>query len=313
MVGSSWHITGRFDGEGGFEVMGFASLKAVLQDALTNHYAVAHVNINNLEFLQAAVEVAQEEDAPVILGVSEGAIQYMGLEYTVALARSAADRVRVPVILHLDHGSSVAWVIRVVRAGFSSVMIDASRFPLEENMAITRQVVDLCHPLGIDVEGELGRIGGTDDDLTVDARHALLARPDEAERFVRNTGVDALAAAIGSAHGPYHGRPQLDFERLAEIQRVAALPLVLHGGSGIPDEDIAQAISLGVAKVNINTENQEIFTAAVREMLSAHTTVYDPRKYLGPAKEAMKESVRNKFVLFGAVQRASSTRSMATG
>ena len=284
--------------------MEFASMATVLRDALANHYAVGHVNINNLGFLQAAVEVAEEDHSPVILGVSEGAIQYMGLDYTVAMARAAKNQARVPVVLHLDHGSSFAWVARVVRAGFSSVMIDASRYPLDENIALTRQVVELCHPLGIDVEGELGRIGGTDDDLLVDARVAALARPDEAERFVRDTGVDALAAAIGSAHGHCHGRPQLDFVRLAEIHRVTSTPLVLHGGSGILDEDIARAISLGVAKVNINTENQEVFTSTVRQVLLGHDALYDPRKYLGPAKEAMKGAVRMKFRLFGAVNRA---------
>lgn len=283
--------------------MGFASMAALLQDAQANHYAVCHVNINNLEFLQAAVEVAHEENAPVILGVSEGALKYMGLEYTVALARASVEQVKVPVVLHLDHGSSLAWVMRVIRAGFSSVMIDASRYPLEENIALTRQVVQLCHPLGIDVEGELGRIGGTDDDLSVDARQASLVRPLEAEQFVQDTGVDALAAAIGSAHGRYHGRPQLDFARLQEVQRVTGVPLVLHGGSGIPDEDVVRAISLGIAKVNINTENQEIFTSAVRQALLQHQDLYDPRKYLGPAKDAMKEGLRAKFRLFGSHQR----------
>lgn len=285
--------------------MGFASLRALLRDAFDHRYAVGHININNLEFVQAIVEAADEEEAPVILGVSEGAIKYMGLDYTVALARTAAERVRVPVVLHLDHGSSFEWVTRAVRAGFSSVMIDASHKPLEENIALTKHVVDLCHPLGIDVEGELGRIGGTDDDLTVDERQATLARPEDARRFVHETGVDALAAAIGSAHGQYRGRPQLDFDRLEAIRRETDTPLVLHGGSGIPDEDIRRAISLGVAKININTENQEAFTASIRSLLAENAKVYDPRKYLGPAREAIKETVRGKFRLLGSAHRTS--------
>lgn len=287
--------------------MGFASMRVLLRDAYEHHYAVGHVNINNLEFLQAAVEAAQAEEAPVILGVSEGAIKYMGLEYTVAMARAAADKASVPVVLHLDHGSSFEWVVRSVRAGFSSIMIDASRFPLDENIALTRKVVDLCHPLGIDVEAELGRIGGTDDDLTVDERLATLARVDEAAEFVRQTQVDALAAAIGSAHGRYKGRPQLHFDRLAEIRDATDIPLVLHGGSGIPDEDVQKAITLGVAKVNINTENQELFTSVVRGAIAGSTDMFDPRKYLGPAREAMKEAVQQKFKLLGSSHRARST------
>jgi fructose-bisphosphate aldolase class II len=284
--------------------VGFASMRAMVRDAYENHYAVGHVNINNLEFLQAAVEAAEAEEAPVILGVSEGAIKYMGLEYTVAIGKAAADKARVPVALHLDHGSSFEWVVRTVRAGFSSIMIDASRFPLDENIALTRKVVELCHPLGIDVEAELGRIGGTDDDLTVDERLATLARADEAAEFVRQTGVDALAAAIGSAHGRYKGRPELHFDRLAEIRQATDTPLVLHGGSGIPDEDVQRAIALGVSKVNINTENQELFSGVVRDVITANADMFDPRKYLGPARQAMKEAVQQKLRLLGSSRRA---------
>jgi fructose-bisphosphate aldolase, class II len=260
--------------------------------------------VNNLEFLQAIVEVAEEERSPVILGVSEGAMKYMGLEYTVAMAKAAAEKVTVPVILHLDHGSSYQVVLKCIRAGFSSIMIDASHYPLEENIAKTKQVVDACHVLGIDVEGELGRIGGTEDDLTVDEREASLAIPEEAVRLVKESGIDALAPAIGSAHGPYKGKPELDFDRLAKIRDLTGVPLVLHGGSGIPDEDIRKAISLGVSKINVNTENQLAFTAKVREILNQDAKVYDPRKILGPAREAIKEVVREKIRLFGSNNRA---------
>jgi len=283
--------------------VGFASFRTIVRDAFEHGYAVGHININNLEFVQAIVDAAEAEEAPVILGVSEGAIKYMGLDYTVALARTAAERAKVPVMLHLDHGSSFEWVVRAVRAGFSSVMIDGSHLPLEENIRLTQRVVELCHPLGIDVEGELGRIGGTDDDLTVDERLATLARPEDAEKFVSATGVDALAAAIGSAHGRYKGRPQLDFDRLVAIRRATNTPLVLHGGSGIPDEDVVRAISLGIAKVNINTENQEAFTATVRALLQKNPDVYDPRKYLAPARDAIKETVRGKLRLLGSSHR----------
>ncbi|MCY0909576.1 MAG: class II fructose-bisphosphate aldolase, partial [Sulfobacillus thermotolerans] len=185
--------------------MGFGSFNSWLHDGLNKGYAVAQININNLEFVQAIIEAAEEEKAPVILGASEGALKYMGIDYAVAICRTAAERATVPVMLHLDHGPNLEWVLKAIRYGFSSVMIDASHLPLEDNIALTKKVVDLCHPLGIEVEAELGRITGTDDDLTVDERLATLCRPDDAMRFVEETHVDALAAAIGSAHGHYHG------------------------------------------------------------------------------------------------------------
>jgi fructose-bisphosphate aldolase class II len=284
--------------------MAFASFKEILIDGLKNGYAVGQFNVNNLEFLQAIIETAEEERSPVILGVSEGAMKYMNIEYTAAMAKTAAEKATVPVILHLDHGSSFEVVLKCIRAGFSSIMIDASHYPLEENIAKTKQVVDACHVLGIDVEGELGRIGGTEDDISVDERDATLARPDEAVRLVKEAGIDALAPAIGSAHGLYKGVPVLAFDRLQEIRDLTGVPLVLHGGSGIPDEDIRKAISLGVSKINVNTENQVSFTKKIREILNNDQKVYDPRKYLGPAREAIKETVREKIRLFGSNNRA---------
>lgn len=284
--------------------MPFASFKEVLTDGLKNGYAVGQFNLNNLEFTQAIIEVAEEERSPVIFGVSEGAMKYMGLEFTVAIAKAAAQKATVPVILHLDHGSSYEVVLKCIRAGFSSIMIDASHYDLEKNIALTKQVVHACHVLGIDVEGELGRIGGTEDDISVDERDATLARVDESIRLVNETGIDAFAPAIGSAHGMYVGKPELAFDRLGEIRDATGLPLVLHGGSGIPDEDIRRAISLGVAKINVNTESQVAFTKKVREVLDKDAKVYDPRKVLGPAREAIKEVVREKIRLFGSNNRA---------
>jgi fructose-bisphosphate aldolase class II len=281
----------------------FGSFSYWLKDGLDKGYAVAQININNLEFVQAIIEAAEEERAPVILGASEGALKYMGLDYAVAIAQTAAERSSVPVMLHLDHGPNLDWVLKAIRAGFSSVMIDASRLPLEENIALTKQVVDLCHSLDIEVEAELGRITGTDDDLTIDERMATLCRPEDAERFVGETHVDALAAAIGSAHGHYKGKPQLDFNRLSAIRKATGIPLVLHGGSGIPDDDVREAIGLGIAKMNINTDNQEVFTEKVREVLQENPKLYDPRKYLGPGREAIKAMVKKKLALTGSVNR----------
>ncbi|KEO83382.1 class II fructose-1,6-bisphosphate aldolase [Tumebacillus flagellatus] len=285
--------------------MAFASFKEVLLDGLKNGYAVGQFNMNNLEFTQAIVEAANEEKSPVILGCSEGAIKYMGIDYTVAMARVAAETAKVPVILHLDHGPSFEYVVKCVRAGFSSIMIDASHYALEQNIELTKRVVDLCHPLGIEVEGELGRIGGTEDDLTVDERDATLALPEEAKRLVEESGIDALAPAIGSAHGVYVGKPELAFGRLQEIRDLLPnTPMVLHGGSGIPDEDIRKAISLGVSKINVNTENQIALTNTIREIFAKDAKVYDPRKYLGPGKAAIKEVVKEKMRLFGSSGRA---------
>ncbi len=279
--------------------MSVGSFKDVLQDGLRNNYAVGQFNINNLEWTQAIVEVAGEEDSPVILGASEGAIKYMGMDYMAAIARVAAEKSKVPVILHLDHGSSFDVVMKCIRHGWTSVMIDGSHHPLEENIALTRRVVEAAHSVGVHVEGELGRIGGVEDDLSVDAREASLVRPEEAELFVRETGVDALAPAIGSAHGHYEGKPELAFDRLRQVRDRTGVPLVLHGGTGIPDEDILQAIRLGVSKINVNTENQSAFTDAVRAILLHDAKVYDPRKYLGPGREAIKNAVRAKIRLFG--------------
>lgn len=282
----------------------FGSFKEVLEDGLKHGYAVGQFNINNLEFTQAIVEVANEEGAPVILGASEGAIKYMGLEYVAAIARVAAETSRVPVVLHLDHGGSFDMVMKCVRHGFTSVMIDGSHHAFADNVALTKKVVEACHSVQVHVEAELGRIGGVEDDLTVDAREAALVHPDEAEEFVRVTAVDAFAPAIGSAHGHYKGKPELAFDRLAEVQKRTGVPLVLHGGTGIPDEDIRKAISLGVSKINVNTENQSAFTDAIRHIFEADKKVYDPRKYLGPARAAIKEAVRTKIQLFGSSGRA---------
>jgi len=285
--------------------MAFASFKEVLLDGYKNGYAVGQFNMNNLEFVQAIIEAANEEKSPVILGCSEGAIKYMGIDYTVAMARVAAQTSKVPVILHLDHGPNLAFVMKCIRAGFSSIMIDGSHHPLDENIRLSKQVVELCHPLGIEVEGELGRIGGTEDDISVDERDATLAVPSEAKRFVEETGVDALAPAIGSAHGVYVGKPELAFDRLREIRDILpGVPMVLHGGSGIPDEDIRQAISLGVSKINVNTENQIAATETIRNIFDNDKKVYDPRKYMGPARAAIKEVVKEKMRLFGSSGRA---------
>lgn len=284
--------------------MPFGSFREMLVDGLRRGYAVGQFNINNLEWTQAIIEVANEESAPVILGASEGAIKYMGMDYMAAIARVAAEKSKVPVALHLDHGSSFEVVVKCLRSGWTSIMIDGSHHPLEENIALTKKVVEVCHAVDVHVEGELGRIGGVEDDLSVDEREAALVDPAEAKRFVQETGVDAFAPAIGSAHGHYKGKPNLAFDRLREVRDGTGIPLVLHGGTGIPDDDIRKAISLGVSKINVNTENQSAFTDALRAIFDKDKEVYDPRKYLGPGREAIKTAVRAKMRLFGSSGKA---------
>lgn len=245
-----------------------------------------------------------EENAPIIFGVSEGALRYMGMEYTVAMAEAAAKKSGLPIALHLDHGSTFEVAMACIRAGFSSVMFDGSHHAYEDNIRLTKEVVKAAHAMGVSVEGELGTIGGVEDDLHVDEDAAQLANPEEAIRFYEETGVDALAIAVGTAHGMYKGEPKLHYDIIEAVASKIPVPVVLHGGSGVPDESIRKAIAAGAGKINVNTENQVACTAAIREALAKDANVIDPRKYLTPARNAMVEVVRNKIRLFGSNNQA---------
>lgn len=287
--------------------MTLVSMKEMLQQALAGKYAVGQFNLNNLEFTQAILQAAQQEQAPVILGVSEAYIPYMGgLPCIVGMVKSLIEHygITVPVALHLDHGTSYDLCIRAIHAGFTSVMIDASHHTLEHNIDVTRQVTQAAHVLGVSVESELGRITGREDDLVVDEAEGMYAVAKDCVRLVRETGIDCLAPALGSVHGPYRGQPKLGFDRMAEIRTLTELPLVLHGGSGLPDDEIRQAIACGTAKINVNTDNQIAFTASIRSFLNDHPEAYDPRNYLVPAREAIIASVRAKIQLFGSTGKA---------
>lgn len=275
-----------------------------LPRAKAEKFAVGQFNLNNLEFAQAIVEAAEEEQSPFIFGVSEGALRYMGMEFTVALARAAAEKSGLPIALHLDHGSSFEVAMKCIRGGFTSVMFDGSHYPFEENVRLTKEIVKAAHAMGVSVEGELGTIGGVEDDLSVDEADATLAKPEEAIRFYEETGVDALAIAVGTAHGMYTAEPNIRHDIIEEVSKAIPVPLVLHGGSGVPESMIRKAIDVGIAKVNVNTENQVACTAAVREVLAKDDKVIDPRKYLTPAKKAMVEVVRSKIRLFGSNNKA---------
>lgn len=296
--------------------MSLVSMKQMLQDALEGGYAVGQFNLNNLEFTQAILLAAQEEQAPVILGVSEAYIPYMGgLPCIAGMVKALIEHynITVPVALHLDHGSTYEVCIKALQAGFTSVMIDASHHPLEENIDITQRVTQVAHVMGATVEAELGRITGREDDLVVDEAEGMYAMPEECIRLVRETGIDCLAPALGSVHGPYRGQPKLGFDRMGEIQRMTGIPLVLHGGSGLPDEEIRQAISLGTCKINVNTDNQMACTSTIRSFLNDNPNAYDPRNYLIPAREAIKASVKSKIQLFGSSGKAGNKEVVQVG
>ncbi|QIZ05804.1 fructose-bisphosphate aldolase [Priestia megaterium] len=285
--------------------MPLVSMKEMLIKAKAEGYAVGQFNLNNLEFTQAILQAAQAENSPVILGVSEGAARYMsGFKTVVKMVEGLMEdlKVTVPVAIHLDHGSSFEKCKEAIDAGFTSVMIDASHHPFEENIEITSKVVDYAHSKGVSVEAELGTVGGQEDDVV--AEGVIYADPKECEELVKRTGIDCLAPALGSVHGPYKGEPNLGFAEMEEIGKITGLPLVLHGGTGIPLKDIQKSVSLGTAKINVNTENQIASAKAVRETLAVKTEEYDPRKYLGPARDAIKATVIGKIREFGSSGKA---------
>jgi len=284
-------------------------------------YAVGAFNISNLETLLAIREAAEEEKSPVIIAVSPASMKYAGLVYLEGMVKTAARSAPVPMSLHLDHGKDIETVLKCIEAGFTSVMIDGSDLNFFENIALTNQVVALAHPRGISVEAELGKISGIEES-TVEGKKAILTDPSAAEEFVQETDIDALAVAIGTSHGAYKfkGEPQLDFERLKAIHEKVGVPLVLHGASsvppsivdraikygaelggarGIPEEQIREAVSMGITKVNIDTDLRLAFTAAVREFLRSSPKEFDPRDILGSAKQTMREVVKSKMRLLG--------------
>jgi fructose-bisphosphate aldolase, class II len=285
--------------------MPLVSAKEMLNKALAGNYAVGQYNINNLEWTQAILAAAEEEKSPVILGVSEGAARHMGGFNTVVKMVEGLlidMNITVPVAIHLDHGSSFEKCKEAIDAGFTSVMIDASHHPFEENIETTKKVVEYAHSKGVSVEAELGTVGGQEDDII--AEGVIYADPAECKELVEKTGIDFLAPALGSVHGPYKGEPNLGFKEMEEIKNSINLPLVLHGGTGIPTADIKKSVSLGTAKINVNTENQIAFTKVVREVLAKDAESYDPRKIMVPGRDAIKATVIGKIREFGTSNKA---------
>lgn len=282
-------------------------------------YAVGAFNVNNMEIIQGIVEAAKGEKAPLILQVSAGARKYAKHVYLMKLVEAAVEDSGLPICLHLDHGEDFEICKACVDGGFTSVMIDGSKHPFEENIALTRKVVEYAHARGVTVEGELGRLAGVEDAVNVSAKDATYTNPDQAAEFVERTGVDSLAIAIGTSHGAYKfkGEPQLDFERLAKIASLLpGFPLVLHGAStvlpefvakcnqfggqikgaqGVPEEMLRKAGTMGVCKINIDTDLRLAMTASIREHLATNPADFDPRQYLKPAREAIKNMVKHKI------------------
>lgn len=277
--------------------------KEILEKAKKKKYAVAHFNINNLEWTRFILEECNVNDTPVILGVSEGAARYMGGYKVVANLVKNLDEalnIKVPVVIHLDHGSSVEVCKEAIDSGFTSVMIDASRYPLDVNIEMTKEVVEYAEKYSVTVEAEIGCIGGSEDDITSEIKTTSV---EDAIKLSKGANIDSLAPALGSVHGIYKGEPKLDFEKMKQIQEATNLPLVLHGGSGIDDEKITKAISCGICKLNINTDLQIVWSKAVREFLEVNKEVYDPRKIIKSGEEAIKKMIKEKITLLGSINR----------
>lgn len=271
--------------------------KEVLEKAKEGKYAVPHFNINNLEWTRFILEECEKEKSPVILGVSEGAKKYMvGFHTVTEMVKAMVEelQITVPVVLHLDHGSSVASCKEAIDAGFTSVMIDASKYSVEENIQMTKEVVEYAHQKNVTVEAEIGHVGGEEDGV---ADELAYAKVEDAVRLAKETGIDSLAPALGSVHGIYKGEPKLDFQRMMEIKEKTNLPLVLHGGSGIPDELIKKSVTCGICKLNINTDLQIVWAKAVRSFLDENQSVYDPRKVIKAGEQAIKDKIDEKIRL----------------
>ncbi len=282
--------------------MALVTTKKMLLDAQAGGYAVGAFNVENMEMVQAVIAAAEELGAPVIMQTTPSTLNYAGPEFYFANVKAAAEGARIPVAIHLDHGNSFELAVKAFRNGYTSIMIDGSHHVFEENVEITRRVVEVCHSAGIPVEAELGKVGGKEDSL--DGGDGGYTVPEEAAEFAERTEVDSLAVAIGTAHGVYKGIPRLDVDRLSEIQKVVEVPLVLHGTSGVPDETVRECIERGICKVNYATDLRIAFTDGVKECLAANPKVFDPKKYGGAGREKVKEYVKGRILVCGSNQKA---------
>lgn len=275
------------------------SNREMLKKAQREHYAVPAFNVHNLETVQVVVETAANLSSPVILAGTPGTFSYAGTDFLVSICQEAARLHNLPLALHLDHHENPQDIRQKVIAGVRSVMIDGSQLAFADNIRKVADVVGLCHRYDASVEAELGRLGGQEEELVVADGESFFTDPAAAREFVERTGIDSLAVAIGSAHGLYHGQPHLDFGRLAAIRAQVAIPLVLHGASGIPGHMVRQAIELGICKVNVATDLKIAFADAVKAYFIEHPDANDPRKYIVPGKQAMQRVVEEKIRICG--------------
>jgi ketose-bisphosphate aldolase len=283
--------------------MSLVTLREILKGTRENHYAVGAFNFNGYEDVQGIIQGAVEKNAPVIVMASTSVVKYFGLRPLVYMVKAMAENVKIPVCLHLDHAVSYDLITDAVKYGFTSVMIDASPKDYETNIKESRAVVDFAGKYGCSVEAELGKLGGREDDIVGNA--SAFTDPEDVPRFVKETGIDALTVAIGTAHGFYKEEPKLDFDRLKKITALTECPLVLHGGTGVPVEDFKKCVSLGMSKINVGTELKAVFTNTIRESVKTISeTEIDPKKYVGPVKAACAEAVKNKIDIFGCTNRA---------
>ena len=282
--------------------MELITTKSILKKAQEGKYAIGAFNVENMEMVMAVISAAEEMNAPVIMQTTPSTVKYASLDYFLANARVAASNAKVPVVMHLDHGSSFELAAQALRAGYTSIMIDGSHSSFEDNIKVSKAVVDMCKPSGIAVEAELGKVGGKEDDL--DGGEGGFTDPQEAKLFVERTGVDSLAVAIGTAHGMYKGEPKLDLDRLSQIREVVSVPLVLHGGSGIPDSKVQEAIEIGICKVNYATELRIAFTNGVNKYLNENKDTIDPKKYNKAGMEEVKQFVKEKIKVCGCENKA---------
>ncbi|MEE0954738.1 MAG: class II fructose-1,6-bisphosphate aldolase [Eubacterium sp.] len=283
--------------------MSLVTTKQMLLDAQKGGYAVGAFNVENMEFVQAVIAAAEEQHSPVIMQTTPGTLKYADPEMFFANVKAAAEKASVPVACHLDHGDSFETAMRCFRAGYTSIMIDGSKKSFEENVALTRSVVDVCHAAGIPVEAELGKVGGKEDDLE-NGDDNPYTDPEQAKEFVERTGVDTLAIAIGTAHGVYKVTPKLDIERITKVKELVSVPFVLHGTSGVPDDKVSECVRRGMCKVNYATDLRIAFSDGVKAYLKENPDAFDPKKYNAVGRENIKKYVMQKMEVVGSVGKA---------
>ena len=277
--------------------------KEMLLTAQKKGYAVGAFNVENMEMVMAVLAAAEETGSPVIMQTTPGTLKYAGLDFYLANVRAAAERTKIPVVMHLDHGNSFELAMQAFHTGYTSIMIDGSKLPFEENIALTKRVTDACHPGNIPVEAELGRVGGKEDDLENEDENPY-TDPDEAKEFVEKADPDFLAVGVGTSHGVYKGVPKVNVEVLSAIRNVVDIPLVLHGTSGVPDEQVKDCVSRGICKVNYATDLRIAYTNGVRDFLKENPEAFDPKKYGVVGMERVKEYVMQKMEVVQSTGRA---------